>query len=74
MSELRPNGLQVGKPVLCVMPEHRMPEDITVGTEIDVLDTESKNGTQFVRVRFGNRPLTYWIPLACIGLSTDKAA
>jgi hypothetical protein len=74
MSEFHPNGLPKGKSVLCSMPNQRLPEGVEVGMIIQVLDTEVRDGKPLVRVRFGDRPLTYWISMACIGLSTDKVA
>jgi hypothetical protein len=76
MSDERTNALQNGKPVLRAIPEQRMPPDleITVGMTVTVLDRATKNGTDFVRVRFKKGTLAHWIPESCIMASHEEAA
>ena len=73
MSEFNANGLPKGRSVLCALPNQRLPEGIEVGSSVQVLDTEVRDGKPLVRVRFGDRPLTYWIAMACVALSTETA-
>lgn len=76
MSEERTNVLPNGKPVLRVMPEQRMPPEleITVGMVITILDKATKNGKDFVFVRFKKGTLPHWIPESCIKASHEEAA